>query len=279
VSDARSRSSRPPKERDEPADGDPLSARWAGGPLGFMLRTWRRRRGIPQSVLAARVGVSSKHLSFLETGRARPSREMIDWIACALELWDDERVRLAEAAGFTGGYVSFRVVAEGSREVHADLRATLDALGAPSLAHDRFGTVLTYNEPFARLCAPYVDVESLVGESGGHLLLRTLAAHVENLPEVLGFYVRRLEGEILRGQEVHPRLVKLLEELSSALELAPASRVGPLPFWVPLELREKDGSLRSFRLTTMTLGAPHDIAWRDVRLAILLEGAGRVAAP
>lgn len=126
---------------------------------------------------------------------------MVEWIAQALELSEDEQVRLAEAAGFTGGYLDLGAA---GREVHDELRATLDGFPAPAMAHDRYGTLHGYNRALADLVAPYFDVAALEGVSSGHALLLGLGPHVENLPEIAAFYVRRLEAEILRGMLTKP---------------------------------------------------------------------------
>src|SRR5262244_3307707 len=69
-------------------------------PVGNLLREWRQRRRMSQLDLASEAEISTRHLSFLETGRARPSREMVLHLAERLEVPLRERNRLLLAAGF-----------------------------------------------------------------------------------------------------------------------------------------------------------------------------------
>src|SRR3954464_77604 len=73
-------------------------------PVGDLLRDWRRRRRLSQLDLACEADVSTRHLSFLETGRARPSREMVMHLAERLEVPLRERNVLLVAAGFAPSY-------------------------------------------------------------------------------------------------------------------------------------------------------------------------------
>ncbi|MBW2712134.1 MAG: helix-turn-helix domain-containing protein [Deltaproteobacteria bacterium] len=68
--------------------------------FGQLLRLWRDRRGVTQMDLSDKTGISTRHLSFLETGRSSPSREAVNIIAEAMEIPDWERARLFLAAGF-----------------------------------------------------------------------------------------------------------------------------------------------------------------------------------
>lgn len=70
--------------------------------IGELLRSWRRRRSLSQLELALEADVSSRHVSFLETGRARPSRDMVIRLAEHLDIPLRERNRLLLAAGCTG---------------------------------------------------------------------------------------------------------------------------------------------------------------------------------
>src|SRR5580692_8063922 len=76
----------------------------ASAPIGEMLRAWRRRRSLSQLELSLNAGVSSRHLSFLETGRSQPSREMVLHLAEELEVPPRERNSMLLAAGFAPLY-------------------------------------------------------------------------------------------------------------------------------------------------------------------------------
>jgi len=71
----------------------------AASPFGARLRRWRGHRGISQLALATKVGTTPRHLSFLETGRSRPSRDMVLRLGEALDVTLRERNQLLQAAG------------------------------------------------------------------------------------------------------------------------------------------------------------------------------------
>jgi transcriptional regulator with XRE-family HTH domain len=75
-----------------------------GSPFGARLRHWRAHRGLSQLALAGRVGSTARHLSFLETGRSRPSRQMVLRLGEALEVSLRERNQLLAAAGLPPAY-------------------------------------------------------------------------------------------------------------------------------------------------------------------------------
>ena len=97
--------------------------------VGAMLRDWRRRRRLSQLELALEAGVSARHLSFVETGRSRPSAEMVAHLAESLEVPLRERNRLLLAAGYAPRH-SARSLAEPA------LAAVRDALGRVLDAHE-----------------------------------------------------------------------------------------------------------------------------------------------
>src|SRR5690349_6772613 len=76
----------------------------AGSPFGTRLRRWRQQRGLSQLALAGRVGSTSRHISFLETGRSRPGRQMTLRLAEALDVGPREANRLLHAAGLPASY-------------------------------------------------------------------------------------------------------------------------------------------------------------------------------
>src|SRR5881227_2919272 len=103
----------------------------ARAPVGTLLRDWRQRRRLSQLDLALEAGVSTRHLSFVETGRSRPSPEMVLHLADQLEVPFRERNQLLLAAGYAPRY--------GAR-----------SLEDPEMAHvrDALGRVLSGHEPF-----------------------------------------------------------------------------------------------------------------------------------
>ncbi len=122
--------------------------------LGPLLRDWRARRRRSQMDLALDVGVSPRHLSFLETGRARPSAAMVLALAEGLDLPLRERNRLLLAAGYAPRYPEHALDAAGMAQVRAALQRLLDAHAPnPGLVVDRQWNVVLANAPAAALAA------------------------------------------------------------------------------------------------------------------------------
>src|ERR687893_1823483 len=114
--------------------------------VGPLLREWRRRRRLSQLDLALEAGVSSRHLSFIETGRSRPSAEMVVHLAEQLDVPLRERNQLLLAAGYAPAYGQHRL---GAPELEA-VRTALERLLAahepnPALAVDRHWGMVAAN--------------------------------------------------------------------------------------------------------------------------------------
>src|SRR3954451_21766490 len=115
-----------------------MSAVQARPPGGELLRDWRQRRRLSQLDLASEAGVSSRHLSFVETGRARPSREMVLHLAEQLEVPLRERTALLLAAGYAPVYGRRRLEEPDMAAVRTALDLVLAAHEPyPALAVDR----------------------------------------------------------------------------------------------------------------------------------------------
>src|SRR6476469_6087039 len=95
--------------------------------VGPLLRDWRRRRRLSQLDLALEAGVSARHVSFVETGRARPSAEMVLHLAQELEVPLRERTRLLLAAGYAPTFVQRDLAAPEMTPVRQALQRILDA--------------------------------------------------------------------------------------------------------------------------------------------------------
>src|SRR5215470_3380832 len=127
-------------------------------PVGGLLREWRQRRRLSQLALACEADISTRHLSFLETGRAQPSREMVLHLAERLELPLRERNRLLVAAGFAPFFPERPL---GDPALQAARRAVDLVLAGhepyPALAVDRHWTLIAANgalTPFLTGVAP-----------------------------------------------------------------------------------------------------------------------------
>src|SRR4051794_35370283 len=92
-------------------------------PVGSLLREWRSRRRVSQLELSSETGVSTRHLSFIETGRSRPSRDMVMKLAEYLELPLRERNAVLLAAGYAPEYAQTPLSAESMRGVRASLQS------------------------------------------------------------------------------------------------------------------------------------------------------------
>src|SRR6476469_9855053 len=184
-------------------------------PVGDLLREWRQRRRMSQLDLASEAEISTRHLSFVETGRALPSREMVLHLAEQLEVPLRERNVLLVAAGFAP------VFAERALEDPAlqSARRAVDLVLAghepyPALAVDRHWTLVAANAAVGRLIAG-ADAELLqppVNVLRLSLHPKGLAPRIANLPEWRAHLLARLRQQI--DVTADGELIKLLDELS-----------------------------------------------------------------
>src|SRR5262245_7826932 len=98
----------------------------AVSPLGQLLREWRAARGLSQMDLAMRAGFSSRHVSFIETGRTQPSRQALLALADTLDVPLRERNRLLEAGGYAQVYKQTPLAADEMRHVRSILEFILE---------------------------------------------------------------------------------------------------------------------------------------------------------
>src|SRR3954468_21487638 len=115
-------------------------------PVGSLLREWRTRRRISQLELSSETGVSTRHLSFIETGRSRPSRDMVMRLAEFLELPLRERNALLLAARYAPAYAQTPLSAESMRDVRGALQSLVDAhQPCPALVADHAWNLVLAN--------------------------------------------------------------------------------------------------------------------------------------
>jgi transcriptional regulator with XRE-family HTH domain len=241
-------------------------------PVGDLLREWRQRRRMSQLDLALEAEVSTRHLSFVESGRAQPSRDMVMNLAERLEVPLRERNVLLVAAGFAP---VFRERALQDPAL-ASARAAVDLVlkghePYPALAIDRHWTMLAANAAVARLIGkvepsllePQVNVLRLSLHPQG------LSARIANLPEWRAHLLERLRRQIEVSADAV--LVALLEELQAypvpgrsgrRTANAAAELAGVV---VPLQLVTEAGTLALFSTTTV-FGTPVDVTLSELAL-------------
>jgi transcriptional regulator with XRE-family HTH domain len=154
--------------------------------VGNLLRQWRQRRRVTQLELAYDAGISPKHVSFVETGRAQPSRDMILRLAQRLDVPLRDRNTLLVAAGYAPGFPARPLTDPALGAVRQALDAVLTGHEPyPAIAIDRHWTLLAANRPVRQLWNAFVDPELLrppVNVLRVTLHPRGLASRIANYP-------------------------------------------------------------------------------------------------
>ncbi len=249
-----------------PAEARPLNTI---GRFGALLRHWRGVRHLSQLDLAMEAGVSTRHLSFVETGRAQPSRGMILHLADVLDVPLRERNALLDAA--------FRETSLSDPEM-TDIRRVLEFIlerhepfGA--VAMDRHWNIVMANRANQRLIAELVDPAPVWGD--GPLNLMRLVFHplglrrvIVNWDEVCRSLLVRLRREVmeLRDDAEAQRILQEILSFPGIAELRPDREApAPSPLLIPVHFRTDRLDLRLFSTIT-SLGTAQDITLHELRI-------------
>jgi len=169
--------------------------------FGELLREWRTARGTSQLALSARARVSTRHLSYLETGRAQPSREMVVMLAQAFEMPLRDRNAFLQAAGFAAMYRETPLNAHPMGPVREAIDLLLRSTEpSPAFVVNRRSDILatnetgqwlltTFNEDIGSFARPYNIVRLLVSPKGER-------AYIENWEEVTRLALARMRREL-----------------------------------------------------------------------------------
>jgi transcriptional regulator with XRE-family HTH domain len=243
-------------------------------PFGLLLRDWRRRRGASQLELALRSGVSQRHVSFLESGRARPSREMVVHLAVSLDVPLRHQNQLLLAAGFAPVYRQSNFEAPEM----AGVRKAIDHILAhqepyPAIVVDRLFNVLLGNAATTRLIGFLMGTQAGAASGPVNLLRLTfspqgLKPYIVNWPEVAHYMITRTAAELaLNGPDKEAKA--FLDELSgypdmptSWRDVRPDETASPI---LPLHFR-KDGKDIRVMTTISTVGTPQDVTLQEMRI-------------
>jgi len=241
---------------------------------GALLRQWRQRRRLSQLDLAIEADVSSRHLSFIETGRARPTSDMILRLAEHLDVPLRERNKLLLAGGFAPAYAERALAGPELASVRAALGRVLAGHEPyPAVVINRHWELVDANAPVAlltrgaaaHLLQPPVNVLRLSLHPDG------MAPHIANLAQWRAHLLSRLQHQVQATGD--PVLASLHEELTGY----PGGAAGPsggrtqptsaaADVIVPLRYQPSPGVELSFISMTAVVGTPMDITVQELAI-------------
>ena len=237
--------------------------------VGPLLKQWRRRRGLSQQDFALKAEVSSRHLSYVETGRSIPSRELVLHLAELLEVPLRERNGLLLAAGYAPVFSSRTLEDDSSGMPYvrgAVSRLLTSHEPYPALVKDRYWNVIDRNRSMETLTQG-VDPELLeppVNALRMALHPNGLAPRIINLADWSGYLLRRLDHQVLVTGDAS--LAALAEEVRSYAGVTEHSGLGSggeERVVVPLQLRG-DGVDLSFLNMVATFGTAVDVTAEEL---------------
>ncbi|MCC8982387.1 helix-turn-helix domain-containing protein [Bradyrhizobium acaciae] len=235
--------------------------------VGEHLREWRQRRHLSQLDLAVDAEISARHLSFVETGRSAPSRDMVLKLAERLDVPLRERNVLLVAAGFAPAFPQRSLEDPALKSAREAINLVLKAHEPnPALAYDRHWNLVSAN----RMVAPLLEgvPQRLLGQPFNILRLafhpEGLAPRTVNLAEWAAHLLERLHRQCEATAD--PELLKLYQDLKSyPIPARSAPITADNNVALPFKLR-LNGEILSFISTTMVFGTPVDITLQELAL-------------
>lgn len=259
--------------RPRPGPGRPIVGRMGRATVGELIKDWRTRRKFSQLDVSSELGVSTRHLSFVETGRARPSPELILTLAEFLDVPLRERNTMLLAAGYAPRYGARDLSDPAMTKVAASLQRMLDAHDPyPGVVVDQQWNVLLANQAAGAITAGLPDwLLEPINVFRVCLHPDGVAGRTLNFDDWAAYLLRQLRRSIqLTGD---PELVALEAEVLSYPNLATVARPTETSYWddppllVPFRLAMGDVEL-SFFTTLTTFGTPLDITLAELSIEL-----------
>ncbi len=243
----------------------------APNPAGVLLRQWRDIRGKTQLDLSFDAGVSQKHISFVESGRSIPSRQMLLDLAQALEVPLRERNELLMAAGYAPLYANRALDAPAMNSINRALQRMLRQHEPfPAIVMDRHWNVLMTNDGAPGFFNCFVDLNARPSPRNLlHLMFDPagMRPFIANWPGTARGLLARVYREAL-GHVIDPRTKALLAELAQYPGVKPEWRTpspgDALPM-IPLSFVKDGVRLNYFSMIT-TVGSPQAVTSEELRL-------------
>lgn len=254
-----------------------MSNRTDPNAFGVELKRWRRQRRMSQLELASLASVSQRHLSFLETGRSRPSSEMVEHLGLALDAPLRGRNGMRHAAGFAPAYTEEPLDGSALSQIRESLETLVEAHDPfPAYVVDRMWNLRIANTAAARLTGLLLPSDSALALAGNvlRMFLHPDGARgvVVNWPEAAATMVERLGAEC-EANPADRELVALFEEVmgyEGVAALGPvAGRPSERSLLAEIHVQSGDLDLRLFTTISSLLGAS-DVTVEELRLETLL---------
>lgn len=242
----------------------------ASVPVGALLREWRAARRLSQLALALEAGVSARHLSYVETGKSQPSRDMVARLADALEMPLRERNTLLVAAGFAPKYRETALTTPEMAPIRRAIEYILEHHEPyPGFVMNRHWDVLMANRAMTRIF-------NLLREGGpvhNNVMRQVfdpndMRALLANWEEVAGELIRHLHDEVAAAPS-DMKARALLDEVLAYPDVPARWRTRepgatPLPVLTTV-FRHGELELRFFSILS-TFGAPRDVTLDELRI-------------
>jgi transcriptional regulator with XRE-family HTH domain len=252
-------------------------------PAGILLRQWRDVRGKTQLDLSFDAGVSQKHISFVESGRSIPSRQMLIDLAQALDVPLRERNELLIAAGYAPLYSGDAIEAPVMNSIAKALQRMLRQHEPfPAIVMDRHWNVLMTNDAAPQLFGCFVDLAAWPRPRNLlHLIFdpKGMRPFVANWPDTARGLLARVYREAL-GHVIDDKTKTLLADLSQypgvKAEWRAPSPGNVLPM-IPLSLA-KDGVTLNYFSMIATVGTPQTVTAEELRLECMFPADDKTEA-
>lgn len=244
--------------------------------FGAALRYWRDKRGYSQLRLSTESSISQRHISFLESTRSQPSREMVLKLGIALNIPLRERNGMLLAAGYAPAYRERKLSDPELASINQALNFMLTQQAPyPALVVDRLWNLVMANAPAATMLRWLLDMpeDALLPHEGVNVLKLMLdpngiRKHLQNWKDVCADLLQWIQREAMSdgpGCEAAALLDELaaLPGMGSATPSADLDTLA-LPF-LPLEIR-KDGIALNLFTSITTMGTPHDVTVHELRI-------------
>lgn len=244
-----------------------------------LLKQWRNQRGFSQLDLAITSQVSQRHISFLESGRAKPSRDMVLQLATVLEIPLRQQNLMLTAAGFAPIHTQTDLSAPEMTSVRKALDFMLQKQEPyPAFVIDRYWNLILTNDAATRLLIAFLDPDQLqirFNVDGKINLMRVLfhpqglRSFIVNWEKLAGRLLQRVQREAMTEDEQSTRLLNELMSYPGVAELEHLSKRSTQNALLLTTHFKRDYLEWKFFSTIATLGTPYDITLQELRIECL----------